>query len=162
MKIYVASSWRNEKQPSVVAALREAGHEVYDFRNPKPSDRGFHWSDIDPKWQEWTPERFRRCLKHPIAVEGFETDMRALDWADLVVMVMPCGRSAHLELGYARGAGKWTAILLSGGKPELMYRMVHRLALDIPDLLEGIADLGWAEEPLYAPAPEPEKRDDDS
>ena len=33
-KIYVASSWRNEYYPEVVAKLREAGHEVYDFRNP--------------------------------------------------------------------------------------------------------------------------------
>ena len=34
-KIYVASSWRNPYQPEVVAALKKAGHEVYDFRNPK-------------------------------------------------------------------------------------------------------------------------------
>ena len=33
-KIYVASSWRNEYYPEVVEKLREAGHEVYDFRNP--------------------------------------------------------------------------------------------------------------------------------
>ena len=32
--IYVASSWRNGYYPEVVAKLREAGHEVYDFRNP--------------------------------------------------------------------------------------------------------------------------------
>lgn len=34
MKIYVASSWRNTYYPSVVSALRDAGHDVYDFRNP--------------------------------------------------------------------------------------------------------------------------------
>ena len=34
MHIYVASSWRNTYYPDVVAALRNAGHEVYDFRNP--------------------------------------------------------------------------------------------------------------------------------
>lgn len=28
MRIYVASSWRNEHQPAVVKALREEGHEV--------------------------------------------------------------------------------------------------------------------------------------
>jgi DNA (cytosine-5)-methyltransferase 1 len=47
MKIYVASSWRNEQQPEVVKALRDAGHEVYDFRNPSETDKGFAWSDID-------------------------------------------------------------------------------------------------------------------
>ena len=40
-KIYVASSWRNKYQPEVVAALRKAGHEVYDFRNPKDNPGGF-------------------------------------------------------------------------------------------------------------------------
>ena len=40
-KIYVASSWRNEYYPEVVEKLREAGHEVYDFRNPPSGDPGF-------------------------------------------------------------------------------------------------------------------------
>jgi len=43
-KIYVASSWRNDYYPKVVAKLREAGHEVYDFRNP-PSDSKTNPSD---------------------------------------------------------------------------------------------------------------------
>ena len=43
-KIYVASSWRNEFYPEVVEKLREAGHEVYDFRNPPSGDPGFKWS----------------------------------------------------------------------------------------------------------------------
>ena len=34
-KIYVASSWRNVYYPEVVTRLREAGHEVYNFRNPR-------------------------------------------------------------------------------------------------------------------------------
>lgn len=42
-KIYVASSWRNTFYPEVVARLREAGHDVYDFRNPPSGDPGFKW-----------------------------------------------------------------------------------------------------------------------
>ena len=45
-KIYVASSWRNEYYPEVVAKLREAGHDVYDFRNPPSGDPGFKWSGV--------------------------------------------------------------------------------------------------------------------
>ena len=37
MHLYIASSWRNTYYPEVVQALRDAGHEVYDFRNP-PTD----------------------------------------------------------------------------------------------------------------------------
>ena len=63
-------------------------------------------------------------LEHPLAAKGFSTDMEGLDWADAVVMVMPCGRSSHLELGYAVGKNKRTIILLSQSEPELMYKMV--------------------------------------
>ena len=53
MKIYVASSWRNERQPEVVRCLRQRGHEVYDFRHPTPGDFGFRWSEIDLEvWPE--------------------------------------------------------------------------------------------------------------
>ena len=44
-KIYVASSWRNKYYPEVVQALRAAGHEVYDFRNPPHGGNGFRWTD---------------------------------------------------------------------------------------------------------------------
>lgn len=52
MRIYVASSWQNGRQPGVVRALRRAGHEVYDFHEPKPRESGFSWAEIDPKWRE--------------------------------------------------------------------------------------------------------------
>lgn len=47
-KIYLASSWRNQRQPDVLDMLTEEGHEVYDFRNPFHGNSGFSWEDIDP------------------------------------------------------------------------------------------------------------------
>ncbi len=139
MKIYVASSWRNDSQPDVVHALRNAGHEVYDFRRPHlgPGARGigFSWSEIDPDWQQWTPSQFREALKEQRAIDGCASDLAGLQWADACVCVMPCGRSAHLELGYALGAGKLGIVLLSDGEPELMYRLAHHLVLDVDELL---------------------------
>ncbi len=134
MKIYVASSWRNDRQPEVVAALRNAGHEVYDFKQPTEGDRGFHWSHIDPEWQSWAPHQFKQALNHPIAQTGFRCDLDAMKYADACVMVMPCGRSAHLEAGYFIGAGKPCALLLSDGEPELMYAMADSLLLCMPDV----------------------------
>jgi len=138
-KIYVASSWRNDRQPAVVEALRDAGHDVYDFRNPEPGDNGFHWSEIDPDWQSWSPERFRDCLEHPIAQDGFAKDMTALASCEVCVLVQPCGISAHLELGWAVGAGKRTAVLLADGEPELMYRMVDQMVLSIEEAVEVLS-----------------------
>lgn len=139
MNIYVASSWRNEHQPLVVSALRKAGHDVYDFRNPHlgPGKRGkgFHWSEIDLEWQQWSPQQFRASLQHQLARDGFASDLEGMRWADACVLVMPCGRGAHLELGWAIGAGKPTAILLSDGEPELMYGLADTLCVDVEELL---------------------------
>lgn len=139
MKVYVASSWRNTRQPEVVRALRDVGHEVYDFKQPVPGDNGFHWTEIDGGWKEWTPERFKTALDHPIAQAGYEKDMGALESCDVCVLVMPCGRSAHLEAGYAIGAGKPTFILLANGEPELMYKMA-RICLTIADVIAEVGN----------------------
>ena len=138
-RIYVASSWRCADQPFVVEVLRTLGHEVYDFRNP-PNKTGFAWSEIDPAWLGWDIDTYRELLDHQRAVEGFASDFDAMQWADTFVLVLPCGRSAHLELGWAVGQGKRTAILLSQDKfePELMYRMVDKLATSIGELLTWV------------------------
>lgn len=137
--VYVASSWRNQDQPAVVEAIREAGLGVYDFRNP-PNGAGFGWEEIHPDWQQWTAAQYVAALEHPRAVEGFASDFDAMKRADTVVLVLPCGRSAHLELGWAVGAGKRTAILLNGDhEPELMVKMVDHIAVDLPDLLAWLA-----------------------
>jgi hypothetical protein len=155
-KIYLASSWRNAEQPALVAALRAAGHEVYDFRNPRtggPPDRygglldhGFAWSDIDPDWQGWDGERYRDLVtQHPLAEAGYEQDMAGLEWCDTCVLLLPCGRSAHLEAGWAAGAGKAVVGVLRGElEPELMYRMFHAICLDEAELLRVLGDVSEA------------------
>ena len=122
MNLYVASSWRNTLQPSIVALLRQAGHDVYDFRHPAPGNEGFRWEEIDPAWQQWSPQQYREALKHPIARAGYALDMTALRACDACVLVLPSGRSASYEFGWAIGAGKRGAIVMfEACEPELMY-----------------------------------------
>jgi len=134
-KIYVASSWRNQIQPSVVSTLRKAGHDVYDFRNPTEGNHGFHWSEIDPGWKNWSPRQYRDCLSHPLAVNGFKTDYDAMNWADTFVGVMPFGRSASFEMGWAAGQGKRTILLLHDGEPELMVKMFDHICCDLDEVI---------------------------
>lgn len=142
-QVYVASSWRNCTHPTVVNAIRNAGYEVFDFRNPSSNDviSGFHWRDIDLSWESWTPKRFRAELNNPLAEIGFTTDMGALLECSACVMVTPCGSSSHLELGWCVGAGRPTAILLSDGKPELMYNMADRVCVDIDEVISFLYDM---------------------
>ncbi|WP_414462940.1 hypothetical protein [Hyphomicrobium sp. DY-1] len=148
MRIYVASSWRNPFQPDIVAALRSGGHVVYDFRNPRPGDRGFAWSEIDPNWEAWNAERYRECLRHPIARAGFKSDFDAMKWADVCLLVLPCGRSAHLELGWMAGAGKRTIILTRDGEePELMALMADHICISFDEVRAALVQIGAS----YAP-----------
>ena len=138
-RIYVASSWRNQYFPEVVKRLREAGHEVYDFRNPPHGGAGFHWTDIDPDAPNWTYAQYAEGLHHPLAERQFQADIDALTWADTCVLVLPCGRSAHTEAGWMAGAGKRVvAYIPEMVEPELMYKLFDGVAGSLDELVEKL------------------------
>jgi hypothetical protein len=138
VSVYVASSWRNKYQPAVVEALRNEGLEVYDFRNPKLGDNGFHWSNIDPNWNSWTIQEYAKALSHPIAESGFKSDKEALLQCDDCVLVLPSGRSAHLEAGcFVNKPGKRLIIfMVDQQEPELMYKLSDKIVFSIEELIE--------------------------
>jgi hypothetical protein len=139
--IYVASSWRGPHHGAVVDALRAWGYCVYDYRTSGQAGAGFHWSDVDQDWQNSQPEKFRRMLRHPIAVVHYLDDFRALRSAHATVLVLPSGRSSHLELGFAIGAGQITGILmLEKSEPELAYKAADFIALSIGEMLTELAE----------------------
>lgn len=151
-RIYLATSWRNEHQPRILAMLRDAGHEVYDFRNPQrvdftlhwklddAVDSAFSWDDVDPNWRAWTPDEYVSGLQHPRAQEGFRRDFDAMRWCDTCVVLMPCGPSAALEAGWCKGAGKRLFVHVAGlREPDLMYLVADRFTLTDEDLLQEVS-----------------------
>lgn len=135
-KIYLASSWRNAEQPGIVRTLRDFGHEVYDFRNPPNEITGFAWSELDSNWKNWTAAEYRENLKKPRAQEGFTNDFAGMTWADTGILLLPSGRSAHLELGWMCGQGKRTIVLTKDGEePELMALIATHICISIDELL---------------------------
>ncbi len=57
--------------------------------------------------------------------------------ADICVLCLPCGRSAHLEAGWMKGAGKKVIAYIHPGEgieSELMYGILDGIALCIQDL----------------------------
>ena len=135
MKIYVASSWRNTYQPSVVQQLRDDGHDVYDFKDSE----GFHWGEVDPHWQTWPPRGYLNGLEHPCAKRGFTRDMQALIECEACVYVMPCGVSASLEAGWACGAGKRVFVYVPAlREPDLMVKMAELVTTELQAIREAL------------------------
>ena len=137
MKIYVASSWRNAYYPEVVERLREAGFEVYDFRNP-PVGGAFKWQFVDENYMEWTPEEYRHQLHtSPRAIQQLKNDVEAMESCDACVLVLPCGRSAHTEAGWFAGKGrKVVAYIPEKVEPELMYGLFTDICANLDEVVK--------------------------
>jgi 8-oxo-dGTP pyrophosphatase MutT (NUDIX family) len=136
MRIYVASSWRNEQQQSVVAQLRAEGHTVYDFKNPAPGNHGFGWKQCTDEPPPWSAVATRAVLESKTAVDAFAFDSGAMRWADAIVMLQPCGRSASWEAGWGAGAGKLTITLLADNQePELMVKLGDHICVSIEEVI---------------------------
>lgn len=141
LRVYVASSWRNEEHhQTVVNYLREAGFLVYDFRRQSTA---FSWSELDPNWRDWTTEQQFEALTHPKALAAYRSDAFALKYCDACVLVQPCGNSAHLELGatWSLSASKTSIVYTPPGvrvEPELMLAGCNLLTSDLEEVRSSL------------------------
>ena len=119
--------------------MRKWGHEVYDFRAPPYGPGGFAWSELSDNWKTWKKREYRDILLNSHrAAQGFTQDLRGMMWADTCVLLLPSGRSAHLEAGWCAGAGKFVITFLPGEleEPELMYLLTDHIIVDYAELQE--------------------------
>lgn len=94
-----------------------------------------HWTD------PVSPALFQQAMLHPKAVAGFHRDMEHLKMAEAVILLLPCGKSAHLEAGWAAGAGKPLALYAPEDlQPELMYGMCQWIMTEIDGLMHWASD----------------------
>ena len=93
-------------------------------------------------------DRFRAQAQTALGKAGLSVTQKIRRWCDACLLVMPSGRSAHLEAGWAAGAGKRTAmVVLEPMEPELMVGMFDDIYTSIADLLLAPA---WALAPPSA------------
>lgn len=124
-KVYLIGALANRSIISLSNNIRQLGYDVFDdWISPGPQ--------ADEFWQEYEAERgrtYKEALNGHHADTVFDYDVRHLHEADIVVMVLPCGKSAHLELGWAIGQGK-VGYVLFDEEPE-RYDLMYRFADDI-------------------------------
>lgn len=132
--VYLIGSLRNPEIPNIANRLRDEGFDVFDDWFAA----GEHADDIWQAYEQNTRKRtFAQALKGKASKHVYEFDRENLDAADTVVLVMPAGKSGHLELGWALGRGKKGYILMEG-EPErfdVMYRFSNGVFYDIRDLV---------------------------
>lgn len=138
--IYLVGSLRNPRIPEVAKALRENGHDVFD-------DWYSAGPEADDIWQRYEMNRGRsyvEALRAPHAQEVFNFDRTYLNRSDAGLMVMPAGKSGHLELGYLIGQRK-PGFILMDKEPErwdVMVAFATAVVYSVENLLEELKRYG--------------------
>lgn len=120
--IYVIGSLRNPEVPVVAQGLRAIGWDAFD-------DWFAAGPEADDRWRDYEKARghnFKQALEGHAVRNVYQFDKTHLDRCDEALLVLPAGKSGHLELGYAMGKGKPGYILLDG-EPE-RYDAMYRYA----------------------------------
>lgn len=120
-------------------SLRQAGLEVFD-------DWYAAGPIADDSWQAYEQSRghsYTEALAGYAANHVFRFDEYHLNRCAAAVLVLPAGKSGHLELGYMVGRGMPGFILLDK-EPErwdVMYRFAEGVYSNVDELIKGIK--GW-------------------
>ena len=138
MRVYIGGSLANDDIPRITKLVAEAGHDAFsEWFTPGP--------EADVNWRTYEQSLgydFRQALLRPSAQHIFNFDKKFIDKSDMFVMVLPCGKSAHLELGYARGTGKQTVIYMptEPEKWDVMYAFADHIVIGDDELWSILND----------------------
>lgn len=126
-KIYIATSWKMaEFAINIALALRYKGHEVDCFCDDSHGRFIFDIKDEISNYENLTNIEFLREEK---AKRAFKEDKKWIEWCNALILLLPCGKSSHLEAGYAKGIGK--EIIIIGAFPkgdlDVMYGFADSL-----------------------------------
>jgi nucleoside 2-deoxyribosyltransferase len=149
MVIYLIGSLRNPRVPEVAKYLRSLGNdEVFDdWFAPGP--------EADDFWRKYSQARghsYTDALKSYSGTHIFEFDKFHLDRADCGILVLPAGKSGHLELGYLIGQGK-SGYILFDGQPEperwdVMYQFAKGVFFNVEEMGQEISRVSEAHSKL--------------
>lgn len=134
--IYLIGSLRNPEVPILANKLRHLGYDVFDD--------WFAASEIaDDAWRDYEIGRGHnlcQALDGYAAKHVFEFDKYHLDKSDIGILLLPSGRSGHLELGYLIGRGCKSYIVYPE-EPErfdVMYLLSDKVFESVDELIQNL------------------------
>jgi nucleoside 2-deoxyribosyltransferase len=134
--IYLIGSLRNREIVHLENKLREKGFDPYAS-----------WMAAGPQaddyWQEYCNHRgmsYKEALKDYSAQNVFEFDRTHLGRCDGAILVLPAGKSGHIELGYMVGLGKPSFVLFDNvpDRYDVMYNFATDVCFSETELLDSL------------------------
>ncbi len=122
--IYVIGALKHPRIPMIANEIRSWGYDAFDD----------WWSPSEDADEWWQRHEFIRGRSYLEAINGWHArhvcdfDETHLDRSHGGVLVLPAGKSAHIELGYLRGQKKPTFVLFEQepDRYDVMYRLGTR------------------------------------
>lgn len=139
--IYLIGSLRNPTIPEIGNILRDRGFDVFD-------DWFAAGKFADDEWRDYEKARghsYGEALNGLAAHHVFHFDLEHLNRCHVAVLVMPCGRSGHMELGFMMGQGKPGYVLMDNqDRYDVMYLLCHavkgKVIFALNDLIKELKD----------------------
>jgi hypothetical protein len=132
MRIYIASSWKNQHAVEMLTAqLREADHDVLSFIENNYGENHNHVTKAFA-FEDW--------VNSSESDQSFKYDTQGAKFSDLVIYIGPSGKDAAAEVGIAWAMkipvlGLWA----KGEDFGLMRKMIH-WHHRYPDLLQTVKE----------------------
>ncbi len=137
--IYLIGSLRNEQVPLLANRIRGAmpSLEVFDdWYSPGPR--------ADDHWKEYEIGKghtYAQALQGWAARHVFEFDKFHLDRCDGALLLLPAGKSCHLEAGYVAGRGKPLFVLMDDPERfDVMYQFATGVAFSEEELIGMLSE----------------------
>lgn len=136
--IYIIGSLRNKNVSAIANKIRKINKEweVFDsWLAPGP-----HADDFLRDYAKGKGLTYKETLQDWAATHIFAFDKKHITRSTDVVLVMPGGKSAHLELGWALGRGKRGYVLFDKEpkRIDIMYQFATDIFFNFDELAEEL------------------------
>jgi len=143
-KLYLIGSLRNAAVPALAERVREKApqFEVFDDWYSAGPEADDYWKTYEQAKHGTHAAGYVKALSGYAAEHVFQFDKHHLDTASHALLVLPAGKSGHMEITYAAyGAGCETAILLEEGADprwDVMYKFIPNILTSFDEVTEWL------------------------
>lgn len=138
---FIAARWRNkDKVMELAKKIESKGKTVYNFVEGDGTE--YELKDSEKKY---SPEEFMNKFESipnwrsdPKVQEIFDVDMNALKESEKLVLLLPAGKSAHIEAGVAYGMGKHCVVIGEQKETESLYFIFSEFYENIDDFIASL------------------------
>lgn len=138
---FIASRWRNKESVlELTDKIRSKGKSVYSFFEGDGTN--YELKDLGEKH---SPEEFMQEFEsipdwttNPAVKEIFEVDMNALRESEIFILLLPAGKSAHVEAGAAYGMGKKCIVIGEQKETESLYLIFSEFYNSIDEFINSL------------------------